>query len=119
MRVFHLGAIPHRMIDAHDSIGFSVGALGISADAHLVVVRLKPGGTIGGHPAPGRQLLLVIDGDATVTGGQGDQRTVGPGEAAVWEAGEQHTTSSVNGLLGFLVEGDLDLDTRPGAVDAP
>src|SRR3546814_11466503 len=106
-RVFHLGAIPHRMIDAHDSTGFSVGALGISADAHLVVVRLKPDGVIGGHPAVGRQLLLEIVGDANVTGSHGEMRTLGAGEAEDWNAGEQHTTTSVSRLQGYLGERHL------------
>lgn len=119
MRVFRLDQIPHRPVEANSSTGFAVGALGITAEAHLVVVRLAPGGVIGQHPAVGRQILLVVDGDATVTGADDAPRALGPGEAAVWEPGEPHTTTTEHGLLGFVVEGDLDLDTRPGAVDAP
>lgn len=119
MRVFQLTQIPKRPVDSHGSTGFTVGALGISADAHLVVVRLAPGGSIGQHPAVGRQILLVVEGDATVTGAADGPRSLGPGDAAVWEPGEPHMTTTERGLLGFVVEGDLDLDTRPGAVDAP
>ncbi|WP_067429923.1 cupin domain-containing protein [Nocardioides jensenii] len=119
MRILSLGQVPRRPIESHGSVGFSVGALGITADAHLVVVRLAAGGVIGRHPAGGRQILVVIEGDATVSGSDQVEQEIGPGQAAVWEAGELHGTRSRAGLVGFIVEGDVDLDTRPGAVDAP
>ena len=54
MRILDLTELPHRPIEAHGSRGFSVGAFGLSADAHLVAVTLTPGGVIGRHPAIGR-----------------------------------------------------------------
>ena len=73
MRVLDLADLPHRPIEAHGSRGFSVGAFGISADAHLIAVTLAPGGTIGRHPAAGRQLLVVLRGEAEVSGAEGDR----------------------------------------------
>ena len=70
MRILDLADLPHRPIEAHGSRGFSIGAFGISADAHLVAVSLAPGGTIGRHPAAGRQLLVVLSGEAEVSGDQ-------------------------------------------------
>lgn len=109
MRVLSLDAVPRRGVDAHASAGFTVGALGLTEEAHLVVVRLRPGGTIGRHPAAGRQLLVVVSGDATVSGADGEAVEIGPGQAAVWEPGESHETSSAGGLTGFVVEGNLDI----------
>jgi quercetin dioxygenase-like cupin family protein len=109
MRIVSLAAVPRRQVDAHDSVGFSVGALGLTADAHLVVVRLRAGGVIGRHRAPGTQVLLVVDGDAVVSGRDGEPREIGPGQAAVWDSGEEHETRSEHGLTAFVVEGDLSI----------
>ncbi|HEY0645864.1 MAG TPA: hypothetical protein VGD39_20795, partial [Nocardioides sp.] len=71
MRILDLTDLPHRPIEAHGSRGFAVGAFGLSAEAHLVSVTLAPGGVIGRHPAAARQLLVVLDGEAEVSGASG------------------------------------------------
>jgi quercetin dioxygenase-like cupin family protein len=109
LRIVSLEGYPGRPIDAHGSVGFSVGAFGLTADAHLVVVRLRPGGVIGRHPAQGRQLLAVLVGEAIVSGSYGDPVAIGPGQAAVWEPYEEHETRSETGLTALVVEGDLDI----------
>ncbi|WP_372729966.1 cupin domain-containing protein [Nocardioides sp.] len=120
MHLVDLSGISERRVDANGSSGLSVGGLGLTSDAHLVVVHLRPGGVIGRHPAPARQLLVVVSGDATVAGGDSSPVEIGPGQAVVWEAGEPHETRSSGGLLGFLVEGDLDVRTGPvGEADPP
>jgi quercetin dioxygenase-like cupin family protein len=109
LRIISLEGFPGRAIDAHGSRGFSVGAFGLTADAHLVVVRLKPGGVIGRHPAQGRQLLAVLVGDASVSGSYGEPVLIGPGQAAVWEPYEEHETRSETGLTAMVIEGHLDI----------
>ena len=117
MRILDLPDLPHRPIEAHGSRGFSVGAFGISADAHLVAVTLAPGGVIGRHPAIGRQLLVVLSGEAEVAGAEGVVRRLAAGQAAVWEPGEQHETRSATGLSALIVEGDLDIGAPGEQVD--
>lgn len=117
MRVLDLSQLPHRPIEAHGSRGFSVGAFGISADAHLVAVTLALGGTIGRHPAVARQLLVVLSGEAEVSGAELVVRRLGPGEAAVWEPGEVHETRSPGGMTAMIVEGDLDIGAPGEQVD--
>ena len=117
MRILSLADLPHRPIDAHGSRGFSVGAFGITADAHLVAVTLAPNGSIGRHPASGRQLLVVLSGVAEVAGAEGTVRRLEAGQAAVWEPGELHETRSPTGLVAMIVEGDLDLGTPGEQVD--
>ncbi|MCY7400379.1 MAG: cupin domain-containing protein [Nocardioides sp.] len=117
MRILSLADLPHRPIDAHGSQGFSVGAFGITADAHLVAVTLAPNGSIGRHPAAGRQLLVVLSGVAEVAGAEGTVRRLETGQAAVWEPGELHETRSPTGLVAMIVEGDLDLGTPGEQVD--
>lgn len=117
MRVVDLGALPHRPIEAYGSRGFSVGAFGLGADTHLVAVSLAPGGTIGRHPAVGRQLLVVLSGEAEVAGAEGVVHRLGVGEAAVWEPGESHETRSPRGMTAMIVEGDLDIGAPGEQVD--
>lgn len=120
MRILDLAGRPGRRIDSHGSRGFSVSALGLTADAHLVAVTLAAGGVIGRHPAPGRQMLVVLTGDAIVsegTDGSGEPVTVGPGQAAVWEPHEPHETRTSNGLTALVVEGDIELGTPGHHVD--
>ncbi len=109
MRIVSLGAVAHRAIDAHGSKRFTVGALGLTADAHLVVVRLRAGGIIGRHPAAGRQVLVVVEGTAHVAGHDDVPVEIGPGQAAVWEPNEPHETRSEAGLIALVVEGDVDV----------
>ncbi|MEO9323800.1 cupin domain-containing protein [Nocardioides sp. C4-1] len=118
MRVLDVGAAPRRPVESNGSRGFTIGAIAVTAEAHLVTVRLTPGGVVGRHPAAGRQLLLVVEGDATVSGADGVECELGPGQAAVWEPGEAHTTRSAGGLLALVVEGDLDVG-EPGHVVDP
>ena len=117
MRVLDLSDLPHRPIEGHGSRGFSVGAFGISADAHLVAVSLAAGGVIGRHPADGRQLLVVLTGEAEVAGAEGTVRRLAPGQAAVWEPGELHETRSPGGMTAMIIEGDLDIGAPGEQVD--
>lgn len=117
MRILDLGAVAHRPIEAHGSRGFEIGAFGVGADTSLVMVRLAPRGVIGRHPAAGRQLLVLLDGDAEVAGADGMAHDLRPGQAAVWEPGEAHSTRTTDGLTALVVEGDLDLATPGHVVD--
>ncbi|CAN5297715.1 hypothetical protein BH09ACT12_BH09ACT12_18290 [soil metagenome] len=117
MRIVRLHEVPRRQIEAHASAGFDIGALGVTADAALVVVRLAPGGRIGRHPAAGRQLLVLLTGDARVAGYDNVPTDLAPGEAAVWEPGEAHETRSVGGLTALVIEGDVDLGAPGEHVD--
>jgi quercetin dioxygenase-like cupin family protein len=120
MRVLDLTTLTGRRVDAHGSRGFSVAAFGLTADAHLVTVTLAPGGVIGRHPAAGRQLLVVLAGDALVSGGSdgsGDEVAVGPGQAVVWEPHEPHGTRTTDGLTALVVEGDVEVGSPGHHVD--
>jgi len=117
VRILDLAAAPHRPVEAHGSVGFSIGAIGLTAEAHLVTVSLRPGGVVGRHPAAGRQLLVVLTGDAIVSGSHGDPVVIGPGRAAVWEPNELHETRTTSGLTALVIEGDVDLGAPGHHVD--
>lgn len=120
MRVLDLTSLTGRRVDAHGSRGFSVAAFGLTAEAHLVTVTLTPGGVIGRHPAAGRQLLVVLAGEAVVSGGSdgsGEEVTVGPGHAVVWEPYEPHETRTTDGLTALVLEGEVEVGTPGHHVD--
>jgi quercetin dioxygenase-like cupin family protein len=112
MRILDFEAASWHSIASFDSAAFSVAGVGKGDGIHLVTARLEPGGVIGRHPAVGRQLLVVLQGQAVVSGDCGSQAAIGPGQAALWEPGESHETSTNQGLLALLVEGELAINPQ-------
>ena len=72
-------------------------------------VHLGAGGVIGRHATATMQLLVVMTGDAIVSGEDDRAVTIGPGTAAVWQPGEHHETRTTSGLVALVIEGQLDL----------
>ena len=70
------------------------------------VFRLAPGGRIARHPATVPQILAVLDGSGSVSGGDGEAEPIDAGEAIFWSAGEVHEIVSENGLTALVLEGD-------------
>lgn len=104
MRVISLDSLDAREVFSFGSSGF--GVVPIATEAHVVVARLAPGGVIARHPAVVHQALVVLTGEAEVSGEDGVTQVLRPGSAAVWSAGESHETSSQTGLVALVVEGD-------------
>jgi len=89
---------------------FRIGPLaGDVTGAQVQVLHVPPGGSIGRHPAAAPQLLAVVAGRGTVSGGDGTGRQVGPGYAALWEAGEEHGTTTDEGLTAVCIEGRFEV----------
>jgi quercetin dioxygenase-like cupin family protein len=107
MRVLRLGAVPGHPIAQFDSDAFTVAPIATGGETHLVMARLGPGGVIGRHRAVGRQILMVLEGQAAVSGDDGGTTVLEPGQAALWEPGENHETRTNGGVLALIVEGDL------------
>jgi quercetin dioxygenase-like cupin family protein len=76
------------------------------APFEVACFRIEAGGRIARHPATVRQLLAVVDGSGWVSGGDGERQPIRAGEAVVWEAGEEHETTTETGLTAFVIEGD-------------
>jgi quercetin dioxygenase-like cupin family protein len=90
---------------APDSYGLSITPLANSNDLFISLVHLDAGGQIGLHQAVVRQLFVVIEGDAIVTGAEAAEQVLAAREAVVWEAGEMHKTRSQSGLTAIVMEG--------------
>jgi quercetin dioxygenase-like cupin family protein len=107
MRLVRFAAEDARPIEAHRSTGFSISPLSSSPGASFqAIIRLEPGGRIGRRPAVGAQMLAVVSGAGVVSGGDGVEHVVGVGDAAVWEAGEEHETRTDDGLTAVVIEAD-------------
>jgi quercetin dioxygenase-like cupin family protein len=78
----------------------------IAPAAHVVVIEIGAGGTVGRHPAAVFQLFAVVRGSGWVSGAEGSREPIGAGEAVVWEAGEEHESGSDEGMTVLVVETD-------------
>jgi quercetin dioxygenase-like cupin family protein len=115
MRILDLRRAGARPINSFDSRDFDLVPL-LRGEAHVAVARLGPGGRIGRHPAVVAQVLVVVEGTARVSGADGAPMDLGPGLAALWEAGEEHETRTEHGLLAVIVEGDVGQPPGPEAL---
>ena len=57
-------------------------------------------------------MLILASGDATVSGDDGVEVALTPGQAVMWAPDEDHETTSVAGMVAFVVEGSIDVDER-------
>ena len=98
---------PSSEIPQHDSRGATIaGVARASGDVGVALLRLDAGGVLGLHAAVGPQLFLVVAGEGSVEGGEGERHPIAAGAAAFWEDGELHETSTETGLTAVIVEGE-------------
>ena len=70
----------------------------------VTTLRVAAGGEIGRHLAPVDQLFVVVAGSGLVCGDDEVWHPIGTGEAALWTAGEEHTTRAEADLTAVVVE---------------
>jgi hypothetical protein len=51
-------------------------------------------------------LLAVVDGGGWVSGADGEPQAVAAGQAAFWDAGEEHETWTDGGLTAIVIESE-------------
>jgi hypothetical protein len=73
-----------------------------------------PGGSLGRHPAPCPQLFCVVGGAGTVTGGDGVPRVIETGQAALFDAGEDHESSTDRGMIVVVLEVSSSIESVTG-----
>jgi quercetin dioxygenase-like cupin family protein len=104
VRIIEAGPEQGHEVTQHGSHGMLAQAL-VRADAVAVtVLRVAAGGEIGRHPTVVDQLFLVVAGRGTVCGGDEVWHDIAAGQAAVWTAGELHTTRATDDLVAVVVE---------------
>src|SRR5579884_1419327 len=77
-----------------------------AGDYQLGCLRLGPGGVLGYHRATTHQLLLVVAGEGRVRAGDEPPRPIVAGQAAYWQPGEEHETTTDSGLTALVLEAD-------------
>jgi quercetin dioxygenase-like cupin family protein len=113
LRILRFGTEVGGAIHAFGSTGFVLSPVArLACAARISCAHLGPNGRIGEHAAASDQLLLVVQGSGQVRGGSGDAISIQQGEAALWEKGERHETSTTDGLTAII----LEAESREGGV---
>lgn len=101
MRTVELPSVQGQPIDSFGSLGFA--ALVYMGKSRVTVCRLEPGGRIGRHKAPVDQLFVVVSGFGKISDGSVELQ-VGTGQAVQFDAGDEHETTSSEGLYAVILE---------------
>jgi quercetin dioxygenase-like cupin family protein len=70
------------------------------------MIRLGPQGRLGRHPASVPQLMVVAAGYGYAYGEDEAVKRIGPGDAVIWAAGEEHETWTDDGMVLLMIETD-------------
>ena len=66
---------------------------------------LQPGASLPRHPAGREQVFYVVKGRGLVAGEDGVSVEIAAGCAAVWSAGEQHTSWAETEMTVLIIQG--------------
>ena len=80
---------------------FEEGAL-----VQAAIFRFEPSGRLRRHPATLPQILAILEGSGEVSGTNGVDEPIGPGEAVFLHEGEEHEMKSAAGLTALILEGE-------------
>jgi hypothetical protein len=75
-----------------------------SGSGHVGCIRLGNNGVLGRHVAPSAQLFCVVVGEGEVSGADAIPVQIQAGQAALWEIGESHETTTRTGLTAIILE---------------
>jgi mannose-6-phosphate isomerase-like protein (cupin superfamily) len=105
MRILDYRFETDQPIDRYGSTGAAFGRIaGLGGAGQVGCIHLEPGGALGRHPAPIPQMFCVIDGEGQVSGTDGIFHTIEAGQAACWDAGESHESSTETGMTIIVIE---------------
>lgn len=105
MRILDFGPSTANRVDRYKSQEAAFSRLvDTSGMGHVGCMRLGPGGIVGRHPALSAQLFCVVQGEGEVSGADGTSVSIQAGQAALWEAGEAHETTTTEGLTAIIIE---------------
>ena len=68
------------------------------------IAVLEAGASLPRHPAGREQVFYVLDGTGRVAGPDDVPVDIGPGSAAVWERGEEHTSWADTRMTALIVQ---------------
>ncbi len=97
-------------------LGLSLTQFGLGDPSNVVIVTGPPGFDIPMHPAPYREIFMVLSGSATIRLSGGQEHLLTPGSIVLFEdiSGEGH-----GGKVGPCGYVSLDLQFKPATASAP
>lgn len=95
-----------RPLDGVDGVAMTLLAEGTTAERVRVdVAVLEAGASLPRHQAGREQVFYVLDGTGRVAGPDDVPVDIGPGWAAVWERGEEHTSWADTRMTVLIIQG--------------
>lgn len=103
----HLVTLTQRTLDGGADLTW-VASVADPRRTQVHGARLAAGASLPRHPTPVWQVFAVLSGTGEVAGSDDVRRPVGPGTAAVWEPGEEHTSWASTDLVVVIVQSDTE-----------
>ncbi|MGH7686778.1 MAG: cupin domain-containing protein [Candidatus Dormibacteria bacterium] len=105
MRLLHLAQTATVEVTSYGSKAAGYAAIArLSGQAVVGVVRLNEHGQLGRHEAAAPQIAVVLAGSGQSSGADGEVVKVGPGDAIVWDSGEEHETKCDTPMVLLILE---------------
>ena len=101
-------SLPFWVLEDYSSTGISITRFGrveepvegFAVDVTTFAARSR----IGRHPTRLWQLFAVVSGEGWAAGPDGHAVPLGPGDAVLFEPGEEHTSGSAGGMVVVVVQ---------------
>ncbi|AIQ59114.1 cupin domain-containing protein [Paenibacillus borealis] len=106
MKIYNFQQESGKPISAFNSDFIISKIIHTGSDAHIGCVYLGHQGVIGYHQATCPQLLLIMNGEGYVRGGEEEFTAVRAGQAVFWEQDEWHETRTDSGMTAIIIESD-------------
>lgn len=84
-----------------------LGGVRFTGDGGWTLLSLGGGGHLGRHPTVLTQLFVVLEGSGWVAGQDEAQTPIQTGQAALWDAGEDHESGTDGGMRVAVLEAGL------------
>ena len=92
-------------ITSFDSSATMTRILQTDEPTHISCLYLEEHGILGFHQAKTTQMMLIVQGEGTITNDQETYMDVQQGDIVLWEENEWHETQSSQGLTAIVIEG--------------
>jgi mannose-6-phosphate isomerase-like protein (cupin superfamily) len=111
VRILEIMSGPDHPIERYGSVGaHHLGGVRFDGGGGWTLLSLGTDSKLGRHPTVLPQLFVVLEGSGWVTGGNGVRTAIQAGQAALWEAGEEHESGSGGGMkVAVLEAGSIDI----------
>ena len=99
--------IENKPVTAFGTTGVAASTLmraGKLEGAAVDVLAFEPGALLGRHPNRLWQLFSVVSGTGWAAGADGVQASLSPGDAVLWEPGEEHESGTDDGMVAVVVQ---------------